>query len=98
MLSERDAVFLFSTLEKFIPIDAPAKVYLRTNMKGKKCIRYTAVTNGKTWTVDFYTLGFLYCLVPPSTHQIINSVLSLISYLYRSLGLDYEQLIKTKRI
>lgn len=97
-MNEQHAVYVFSTLERYIPLDAPAKVYLRTNMKGKKCIRYEAVTNGKHWTVDFYTLGFLYCLVPPFTHQIANSVLSLISYLYRSLGLDYEQLVKTKRI
>lgn len=94
MLSERDAVLLFSTLERFIPLDGPPKVFLRTNMRGKKCIRYEATTNGRNWTVDFYTLGFFYCLVPPFTHQTVNSVLSLIAYLYRSLELDYEQLTK----
>ena len=98
MLNEQDAIFLFSTLEGFIPLDAPPEVYMRTNMKGRKCIRYDAVTNGRKWTVDFYTLGFLYCLVPPFTHQTLNSVISLVAYLYRSLGLDYEQLAKTKRI
>jgi len=98
MLNERDAFYLFSTLELFIPLDAPAKVSLRSNMRGKKCFRYEAYTNGRQWTVDFYNLTFLYCLVPPYSHQVNNSVLSLISYLYKSLGLNYEQLAKTKRI
>ena len=59
MINERDAFFLFSTLERYIPLDQPATLHPRTNRKGKKCIRYEATTKGKHWIVDFYSLDFI---------------------------------------
>ena len=89
-LVEKDAVILFLILEKFVPMDRPPTVSIRRNMKGKPCIRYEASTMRREWIVDFYSKDFYYTLVKPETHQVCNTPISLISYLYKALGLNYD--------
>jgi len=94
-LEDADAFRLFSTLEGYVPLDAPPAVYLRRNMKGLPCIRYEALTNGRKWIVDFYNKDFYYTLVQPETHQTFETPISLIAYLYKSLGLNYDKITKS---
>jgi hypothetical protein len=94
-LVERDAVSLFLLLESYIPMDTPPNIQIRRNMKGRLCIRHEATTFGRAWVVDFYSKDFYYTLVQPETHQTFKTPLSLISYLYRSLGLNYDKITKS---
>jgi len=95
-LNESDAVRLFSIVESYIPCDELPQVSVRTNTNGYKCIRFSGKTQRKEWHIDFYSKTFFLCSVKSLPHKICGTALSLISYLYRSLELNYGTLTKSR--
>lgn len=82
----REVTPVIQALQFHIPVDEPPIYGWRSSLKHVPNFRYKAKTNEIEWCVDIYRGHFYHVSLLDST-EICNTIPSLVSYLWRMLGI-----------